>query len=70
MRTSIRQTEDLTSLRAKSQVQIGEHVGCRGVASWKWRETWLLNQALLKRHEPALFERYRERRGTRFFHLE
>lgn len=53
----------IENLRAKLQVQIGEHVGCRGVASWKWRETWLLNQALLKRHEPELFERYRERKG-------
>lgn len=57
-------------LQSKLQVAIGENLGLRGVASWKWRETWILNQALLKREEPALYEQYREISGSRVFRLD
>ena len=57
-------------LQSKLQVAIGDNLGFQGVASWKWRETWTLNQSLLKREEPELYEQYREACGSRVFHLE
>lgn len=57
-------------LQTQLQVAIGEHLGFSGVASWKWRETWRLNQTLLKREQPAIYARYRRLSGSRIFLLE
>jgi len=70
LRQSFLLERKIEALQGKLQVAIGENLGFKGVASWKWRESWILNQALLKREEPELYEQYRERSGSRVFCLE
>jgi hypothetical protein len=57
-------------LRSRIQVEIGENLGIRGVASWKWCEQWKLDQKALKRDAPEVFERFKHLSAFRVFHLE
>jgi predicted phage-related endonuclease len=57
-------------LQSRLKIAIGENLGCRGVASWKWQETWKLDQAMLKRDKPELYEQYCKMSGYRVFRLE
>ena len=57
-------------LQGQLQIAIGENLGIKGVASWKWREQWKLNQALFKKEEPKLFEKYCKLSSSRVFRLE
>jgi hypothetical protein len=41
-----------------------------GVTPWKWRERWELNEALLKKQEPEVYDRYKQLSPTRVFRLE
>jgi hypothetical protein len=41
-------------LQGQLQLEIGENFGIRGVASWKWRKQWKLDQDALKRDEPQI----------------
>jgi hypothetical protein len=61
---------EIEILRSRLQIAIGEHLGIKGVASWKWRDRWFLNQALIKKEEPELYEKYRKLSSGRVFQLE
>jgi Meiotically Up-regulated Gene 113 (MUG113) protein len=74
LRTAERQAflleKRIETLRCRIQVEIGENLGIRGVASWKWREQWMLDQKALKRDEPHVYERFKRLSEFRVFHLE
>jgi hypothetical protein len=57
-------------LRGRIQVAIGENLGIRGVASWKWREQWKLDQEALRRDEPKVYARFKRLSTSRVFRLE
>ena len=57
-------------LQGQLQLEIGENVGIRAVASWKWREQWKLDQDALKRDEPKIFDRFKRLFSTRVFRVE
>src|SRR5262249_40381840 len=57
-------------LQGRLQLEIGENLGIRGVASWKWREQWKLDQEALKRDEPNIFDRFKRLSSTRVFRME
>lgn len=60
----------IVTLRGRIQVEIGENLGIRGVASWKWREQWKLDQEALRRDEPEVYERFKRLSASRVFRLE
>jgi hypothetical protein len=43
-------------LQGKLEIAIGDNLGIKGVASWKWREQWRLDQTLFQKEHPALFD--------------
>ena len=57
-------------LQAELQIEIGENAGLLGIATWKWREQWKLNQSLLRKEQPAWFEKYKRLSAGRVFQLE
>lgn len=74
LRDALRQTflleQRIELLQGQLQLQIGENLGIRGVASWKWREQWKLDQGALKREEPRMFDRFKRLSATRVFRVE
>ena len=62
--------QKIATLRGRIQLEIGENLGIRGIASWKWREQWKLDQDALKRDEPQVYERFKRLAAARVFHLE
>lgn len=62
--------QQILYLQAELQLEIGENAGLAGIASWKWREQWTLDQRLLRKEEPQMFEKYRKMSGARVFRLE
>ena len=74
LRDALRQTflleQKIQLLQGQLQLEIGENLGIRGVASWKWREQWKLDQDALKRDEPKIFDRFKRLSSTRVFRVE
>ena len=62
--------QKIAALRGKIRLEIGENLGIRGIASWKWREQWQLDQEALKRDAPEVYERFKRLSACRVFHLE
>jgi hypothetical protein len=57
-------------LQCRIQLAIGENLGIRDIASWKWQEQWRLDQEALKREMPKVFDRFKVRLSFRVFRLE
>ncbi len=74
LRNALRQAflleQRIEFLQGQLQLEIGENLGIRGVASWKWREQWKLDQDALKRNEPKVFDRFKRLSSTRVFRVE
>ena len=74
LRDALRQAflleQRIAVLQGHLQLEIGENLGIRGVASWKWREQWKLDQDALKREEPKVFDRFKRLSSTRVFRVE
>jgi hypothetical protein len=62
--------QQILELQAELQLEIGDNAGLEGIASWKWREQWTLDQRVFRREQPELFERYKKRSAGRVFRLE
>jgi len=57
-------------LESRIQVRIGESCEMRGVASWRWRDQWRIDETKFKREQRDLWERYKRNSGSRRFLLE
>src|SRR5262249_53427632 len=62
--------QKIVTLRGRIKIAIGESLGIRGIASWKWREQWRLDLDALRREEPKVYEKFKCLSGYREFHLE
>jgi hypothetical protein len=62
--------QKIAVLRGRIQVAIGENLGIRGVASWKWREQWTVDEKALKHDAPQVYERFKRLIASRVFRLE
>lgn len=74
LRDALRQAflleQKISLLQGRIQLAIGENLGVRGLASWKWREQWKLDQEALKREEPKVFDRFKRLSCARVFRVE
>jgi Meiotically up-regulated gene 113 len=56
-------------LESKVQVLIGENLGMRGIASWKWVDRWTMDIKRFKKEQEKLYEKYKRDSGGRRFCL-
>jgi hypothetical protein len=57
-------------LASKVQIAIGENLGMKGVASWKWVERWPMDTKRFQKEHEALYEEYKRDSSSRMFLLE
>jgi len=59
-------------LESKIQIAIGDNCGMRNIASWKWRDRWIMDMDRFKEDAlyQQLFQQYKYNAGSRTFSLE
>ena len=57
-------------LESKIQLAIGDNLGMKGIASWKWRDQLKMDTARFKREHEVLYKEYQINLGQRVFLLE
>jgi hypothetical protein len=56
-------------LQSQLQVAIGQDLGIKGIASWKWQEATRFNLIVFKEEHPDVYEKYKKVSATRVFRL-
>jgi hypothetical protein len=57
-------------LESKVQVAIGENLGMRGIASWRWMDRWTMDIEQFRKDHEKLYEEYKRDSGCRRFILD